>query len=408
MILTVKPLVLGRWFLASALLASSASATASDHGPALRQEADGRHALVWEATTGHPVRIDGLRLTLPDARAARDRPLKLALGSQTVQACAATWEYAVTLDDRQHPVSGSARLDVNVSDKAGEDAVLCRSTLNFKEPVGVDVTVQYTYELLGPPPTTVSLPERSGHVTTRPLQPNAAASGKFELGAGAASGGGHDLGMPVLDVCWERPEHELQPLRLAIATDPHCGCSISGVVRPEGATPVTRVTVSTTYQGSIVPIIGEKRSLSLEFHRRGMDGSLRSFYRTIPEIKPGPQWTQGIHLVYYDYLSEKGEGWFKDLQVLAERIPAKHRGHVAVCLHGWYDYFQQYAYDHQQKKLLKQWTAFPGTYKVPMSVESMHQAAPVCQATWASALCCISPMAPTVMPWRRTFTRSTC
>ena len=373
MILTVKPLVLGRWFLASALLASSASATASDHGPALRQEADGRHALVWEATTGHPVRIDGLRLTLPDARAARDRPLKLA--SWFANGPGMRGHLGIRGDAGRSATPGQwiSRLDVNVSDKAGEDAVLCRSTLNFKEPVGVDVTVQYTYELLGPPPTTVSLPEPSGHVTTWPLQPNAAASGKFELGAGAASGGGHDLGIPVLDVCWERPEHELQPLRLAIATDPHCGCSISGVVRPEGATPVTRVTVSTTYQGSIVPIIGEKRSLALEFHRRGMDGSLRSFYRTIPEIKPGPQWTQGIHLVYYDYLSEKGEGWFKDLQVLAERIPAKHRGHVAVCLHGWYDYFQQYAYDHQQKKLLKQWTAFPGTYKVPMSVESMHR-----------------------------------
>jgi hypothetical protein len=42
-------------------------------------------------------------------------------------------------------------------------------------------------------------------------------------------------------------------------------------------------------------------------------------------------------------------------------------------LHGWYDYFQQYAYDHKTGKLLDKWTAFPGTYKVPMSLAEMHR-----------------------------------
>ena len=42
-------------------------------------------------------------------------------------------------------------------------------------------------------------------------------------------------------------------------------------------------------------------------------------------------------------------------------------------MHGWYDYFQQYAYDHEHRKLLKEWTAFPGTYKVPMSLAEMHR-----------------------------------
>ena len=30
--------------------------------------------------------------------------------------------------------------------------------------------------------------------------------------------------------------------------------------------------------------------------------------------------------------------------------------------YSWYDYFQQYAYDHRHRKLLQEWTAFPGTH----------------------------------------------
>ena len=77
--------------------------------------------------------------------------------------------------------------------------------------------------------------------------------------------------------------------------------------------------------------------------------------------------------MYYDYLSDGGDGWFKGLQHLADKIPPKHRGRVACCLHGWYDYFQQYAYDHDKGKLLQEWTAFPGTRKIPMSIEGMHK-----------------------------------
>ena len=284
-------------------------------------------------------------------------------------------EYRIVLGDKdgkRHPIAGSVRLELTVSDKADEDALLCRSDLRFERPVGVDVTIEYAYELPGPCPSDVFMPERAGKVAARPLRPGVAESGKFELGAGAA-GAGRDLGMPVLDFCWDKAEADQKPLRLAVAADPYCGCSISAEARPEQTPPFTRVSISTTYKGSIVPLTGEQRTMSLEFHRRGMDGSFRSFYRTIPEIEPGPAWTQGIQLVYYDYLSEHGEGWFKDLQALADRIPPKHRGRVAACLHGWYDYYQNNAYDHRRKELLKEWTAFPSTRKVPMSLADMHK-----------------------------------
>ena len=131
--------------------------------------------------------------------------------------------------------------------------------------------------------------------------------------------------------------------------------------------------VSTTYIGNTVPLISEERTIAFEFYRNGNDGMLRSVYHTIPEIKPGSPWIHDVHLVYYDYVSDNGEGWFTGLKYLADRIPQQHRGRVAVCLHGWYDYFQQYAYDRRNRKLLDHWIAFPGTRKIPMSLDSMHQ-----------------------------------
>ena len=357
-----------RWLLAAAVLAISATAAAADPKPPLRAE-DG--IIVWETKAGRQVRIDGLRLTQYGADAAGKRSIKLEAAAPTVQGTTATWQYAGMLDGQHHPIAGSARLEMMVSDKASEDALTCRWELKFDEPLGMDVGLQCVFAMAGPPPGSVFLPEISGRLTRRVLSPGAAERGKFELGAGAASLGGCDLGMPVVDFCWDQAGQESRPLRLAVAADPYCGCSIAGDSNPVSR--ATAITISTIYKGSLVPITTERRTISLEFHRRGVDGSLGSFYRTIPEIKPGPAWTKDIHLAYYDYLSEQGEGWFKDLQTLADRIPLKHRGHVVVCEHGWYDYFQQYAYDHQHKKLLDHWTAFPGTRKIPMSLEEMHR-----------------------------------
>jgi hypothetical protein len=353
----------------------AAEAAAGDHGSGLawQNDKDGQPNLVWKAKSGRQVRLLDLRIVLVDPQARAKWSLKLEPKSRNTPPTSTSYEYALMLDGKLRRTVGSARLDMSVSPQAGEDALLCRSQLKFDQPVAVDLTVEYRCELCGPSPHSVSMPERPGNVTTRVLQADRVERGQFRLGAGAASAGGYDLGMPVFDFCWNAGQGEAKPWRLAVAADPYCGCSISGLVRPQQATSLTRIAITTTYKGSVVPLLSEKRSLSLEFHRRGMDGSLRSFYRTIPEIEPGLQWTQGVQLVYYDYLSEQGEGWFKDLQTLADRIPPQHRGRVALCMHGWYDYFQQYTYDSQQKKLLKQWIAFPRTRKIPMSLESMHK-----------------------------------
>jgi len=335
-------------------------------------EADGRRHLLWRSNSGREVCLRGLSLALADKNDARRWVLELISSEPRLEPKSAIVDYRISLDDVHRSVTGSARLLITLPEDEATDVLLCRSSLQFDQPVNVDLLVRYTFDVIGDCPEQMLVPERQGKLIIKPLLPNTIESGYFRLGNSAETTG-IELGMPVIDLSWTEPQEKTETLRLTVAVDPYCGSSISAVPRPGKEQPTTRIAISTLYRGSQVPFTSEKRTVSLEFHRNGVDGSLRSFYRTIPEIKPGPLWTHGIHLVYYDYLSERGEGWFRDLQTLADRIPPEQRGRVAACLHGWYDYFQQYAYDHQQKKLLCEWTAFPGTFKIPMSLEKMHR-----------------------------------
>jgi hypothetical protein len=316
-------------------------------------------AVVWKPAVGHAVRIGAPQLTVADPQDQTRHPLKVALTKHSVSPGQAVLNYMLSLSEKGFTIGGTATVTVTLPREAGEDVLLCRADLAFRQPVLADVTAEFPFVASGPVPDRVVVPERDGVLRMASFP----AAGSFLLGQAAK--GGTSLGLPVLGFAWEGG----QAMQLAAAADPYCGSAIEGKAGPDG----TRISVTTTYLGSVIPVRTERRTLTLEFHRKGADGTLRAFYRTIPEIEPGPAWIQGIHLVYYDYLSEKGEGWFKDLQALADRIPLQHRGNVAVCLHGWYDYFQQYAYDHQRGSLLQEWTAFPGTHKVPMSLATMHK-----------------------------------
>ena len=313
------------------LLCAAASASAGEGRLTWTKDS----VLAWKPKDGRAVRIVG--------------PVGATLDRKSVQEYEAVLKYTVS--------NGT----VSVKLRAVENALVARMTVAFREPVTNDLESVFAFDVEGEPARQMGLPERNGVFKVGPMTAETGGAAKFELG-NAAKGPIQcsTLGMPVVGLIFGENEPQL-----AVAADPYCG----SYIQAQGQ----RVAVRTTYAGSLVPVTCEERTFALEFHRGGADGTCRAFYRTIPEIMPGAPWTQGIHLVYYDYLSQKGEGWFKDLQTLADRIPAKDRGRVAVCSHGWYDYFQQYAYDHKTGKLLDKWTAFPGTYKVPMSLAEMHR-----------------------------------
>ena len=103
-----------------------------------------------------------------------------------------------------------------------------------------------------------------------PLSPQTGGAGRFELG-NAAKGPLQcsELGMPVVGLMFGDDLTESSPpvLELAVAADPYCGSYFQA--QTDVAKASTRVTLRTTYLGSVVPLKEEQRTLALEFHREG-------------------------------------------------------------------------------------------------------------------------------------------
>ena len=352
-------------FLAGLVLAA---APAHESSLAVEKKFNGNIVLTWSSASGRRVRIHEPHLILQNPKDKTKYPLHVILKNQVVKEGEASLMYSLSLNEHGLAIRGAATVVLTLPRQQNEDLLLSRITLDFDTPVRADITTEYMFDVMGPTPGQAMIPKHDGFLQTIPFFLDRPVGGNFQLGQ-ATPRGGVALGMPVVGFDWPQADQ----LQLAASADPYCGGTIDGSAIHDGTTAGTRIRFMTRYPGSIVPLRVERRTLALEFHRRGVNGTLDSFYRTIPEIEPGAAWTHGIHLVYYDYLSENGEGWFKDLKTLADHIAPQDRGHVALCIHGWYDYFQQYAYDHEHRRLLEQWTAFPGTRKIPMSIEQMHK-----------------------------------
>jgi hypothetical protein len=102
--------------------------------------------------------------------------------------------------------------------------------------------------------------------------------------------------------------------------------------------------------------------------------SVDSFFRLmLPDVPPGPKWLHEIAMVYYDYLSEDGNGWEKDAKELARLLKPEERRRVALCFHGWYESLGGYGYNDSTGKMKAKWTAMGRTRKVPLTQEEMKR-----------------------------------
>jgi hypothetical protein len=102
--------------------------------------------------------------------------------------------------------------------------------------------------------------------------------------------------------------------------------------------------------------------------------SIDAFYRLmLPDVPPGPEWLHDIAMVHYDYLSENGQGWEKDVNELAKLLKPEERRRTALCFHGWYETIGGYSLDPATGKIKNQWTAMARTRKVHLTREEMKR-----------------------------------
>lgn len=102
--------------------------------------------------------------------------------------------------------------------------------------------------------------------------------------------------------------------------------------------------------------------------------SIDSFFRLmLPDVPPGPRWQHDIAMVSYDYLSDSGQGWEKDIAELARLLTPEERARVAMCLHGWYDSLGGYCYDDTTGKLRTEWVAMARTRKVHFTQQELKR-----------------------------------
>ena len=155
----------------------------------------------------------------------------------------------------------------------------------------------------------------------------------------------------------------------ALFTDP--GFSSLFVVRSSLKDKVLRGVIRYRYAAGKIPLrSAETRQFAVWIPARKQVASdpspvLDAWYRLmLPDVPPGPAWLRDIAMVDYDFLSDDGQGWERDIHALASWLKPAERRRVALCLHGWYDALGSYCYDAQNRRMKDSWIAFDRTRKV--------------------------------------------
>jgi hypothetical protein len=277
-------------------------------------------------------------------------------------------DYELAIDDRGVRYRGKYGARVELHEGGGHSVLTRRSDLRFDPPLCLDLSISESVTVAGKPINACVLPLRNGVVQTLPLAAGPTLAGHYILGRGSQTEG-KELAMPVIGLSRSPGAAG----GLALATDPYVGSQFT--VTP-GKAPAGKLTVklSTTYLGSMVPLDREQRTAVCALHHGGVDGTLRTYYETIPDIEPGAPWIHDIQLTHFDYIAKQGKGIYRDVEKLAERIPVEHRKAVVVALHGYYDYLGRYGYNAKTHRLDPQWVSYDGhARKVPMNPGEIHK-----------------------------------
>ncbi|HLJ16225.1 MAG TPA: hypothetical protein VKV15_17130 [Bryobacteraceae bacterium] len=293
-----------------------------------------------------------------------------SMTSQRAEGTRARIEYAISASGRH---LGEYVTLFEAAQNGAEEVLTERTQLRLSPALRSDLTVTQTAELSGSPALECVLPLRDGVVKMFPLGKRHHRTGYYWLGRGHPPAGALELALPLVGIGFNR----FPGGTLAVATDPYSWSQFE-VVAPMAHGQPSAVTTSSFYKASIVPIHEENRVEIFAFHDGAVDGLLSSFYHAIPEIQPGPEWIQKVQLNYYDYLSSyksiPGQGWYHDVEKLAEKIPPENRAAVALCLHGYYDYVGHFCYDDRTHKLISNWNSWDkDAHTIQLSLAEVHR-----------------------------------
>ncbi|HWE52675.1 MAG TPA: hypothetical protein VG273_22980 [Bryobacteraceae bacterium] len=241
-------------------------------------------------------------------------------------------------------VSGraSAGYDIRLIDLDGgaialEQSVITTGRAGAREPITVDLPRSIRLPFAN---RSVFLALSNGlgwHGTEQNALPCA-----FSLAGGHGMQNPRKLALPLIDEYTGS-----DGLRIAYASDPFFSTGFGDMFR-------------WVYSSDAPAPESDRRTVWTMLHTGTERDSLARFYETaVRRVRPGPAWLHDIALIDYDYLSDVGQGWYRDIATLEKLIRRNDRHKVLFVLHGWYGYIGRYTYDHRSGSLAKRWAAFP-------------------------------------------------
>lgn len=219
----------------------------------------------------------------------------------------------------------------------------------------------------GLPQAEAILPQRDGRLACYAIPQQKPLQAYWFLGSNS-SRAGQQLALPLIGL-GNKGGRDV----LSCATDPYLGVQyrLSATGDAQGT---VSLEFGSSFSGSRTPVTNETRTIEFAVHRENTNAFFKTFYQTIPDIKPGPRWVHDIQLNYYDYIAKTGKALEPDLDVLAKRIPEKYRKHVLVCLHGYYDYLGRYSFNSKTKQIDDAWNAYDNRARLlPMTRRELHR-----------------------------------
>jgi hypothetical protein len=259
--------------------------------------------------------------------------------------------------------------DVDLVDKGSGWLLTDVFQISAEAPIGDDLEIRRFYTLPAGMAARAVAPLKNGWA--REIAPMAEVLNlEYRLGNAMTGSDGTELALPVLAFPGAGASDAV------IVMDPR----YSSLFRYRVISGVPELSVHYRYaSGTILLENPEQRTTCLWVPKKGFNGNLfetgvdQFFLNALPDVPPGPKWLHDIALVDYDYLSENGNGWEKDVAELAKLLAPEERKRAVLCFHGWYDAIGTYCYDASAKRMLDNWTAMARTRKVPMTKDDVRR-----------------------------------